>query len=65
MDVATTAEAMRRHPRVWQVEQGGDEAMFWYNPMQGVVRARVPVQRSKEMARELYTQVNNLGAELE
>jgi hypothetical protein len=50
---------------VWQVEQGGDEAMFWYNPMQGVVRARVPAQRSKEMARELYTQVNNLGAELE
>ncbi len=65
MDVATASEAMRRHPRVWQVEEGGDQAMFWYNPMQGVVRARVPAQRSKELTRELYAEVNNLGAELE
>lgn len=65
MDVASPAEAMRRHPRIWQVEEGGEEAMFWYNPMQGVVRARVPAQRSREQARELYTQVNGLGAELD
>jgi hypothetical protein len=59
LDLAKPGEITRRHPRVWQVEEGG-EAMFWYNPVQGVVRARVPRQQNDERARRLYAEVNGV-----
>jgi hypothetical protein len=33
-------------------------ASFWYNPYQGVVRARVPVQVNDDAALELYNRIN-------
>jgi hypothetical protein len=57
IDFAKPGEVTLRHPRVWQVEQGS-EAMFWFNPVQGVVRARVPRQASEDRARRLYAEVN-------
>lgn len=59
LDLAKPGEITRRHPWVWQVDDGG-EAMFWYNPVQGVVRARVPRQQSEERARRLYAEVNGV-----
>ncbi|MBM4105534.1 MAG: hypothetical protein FJ257_04465 [Phycisphaerae bacterium] len=59
MDLAKPGETLRRHPRAWEVEEG-DEAMFWYNPVQGVVRARVPRQATPEETRRLYAEVNGL-----
>lgn len=57
IDLARPGEITLRHPRVWQVGEG-NEAMFWYNPVQGIVRARVPRQASEERARRLYAEVN-------
>ncbi len=66
IDLAGPGEMMRSHPRVWQVDPAsGSEAMFWYNPVQGVVRARVPEQSTPEEARILYAQVNGLDRELD
>jgi hypothetical protein len=59
LDLAKPGEITRRHPLVWQVEDGG-EAMFWYNPVLGVVRARVPRQETEEGARRLYAEVNGV-----
>lgn len=59
IDFAKPGEITLRHPRVWQVGEG-TEAMFWYNPVQGVVRARVPRQASEDRSRRLYAEVNGV-----
>ena len=66
IEIATPEEAELRNPRVRQ-SVDGDIAEFWYNPAQGVVRARVPVTVSDEEATELYNRVNStrLGSILE
>ena len=38
--------------------RGGRGAMFWYNPVRGIVRARVPDQTTDESTLSLYEQVN-------
>ena len=43
--------------------RGGRGAMFWYNPMKGIVRARVPETASDEAARALYAEVNGTAWE--
>lgn len=61
MDVAAAEERMYLHPhRWWLAEDEGHEAMFWFNPRQGIVRARVPFEHSLERTRDLYIAVNGV-----
>lgn len=57
VEVASPDEAGLLHPRV-RMAVDESYAAFWYNPYQGVVRARVPVMVSDEQATELYNRVN-------
>lgn len=62
MDVAADDERMYLHPeRWWLAQDEGREAMFWFNPRQGVVRARVPFEHSLERTRALYIAVNGVA----
>ena len=58
VEVAGPREKERQHPRDLIA---GDEsvASFWYNPFNGVVRARVPHQVSDAQVLELYNTVND------
>ncbi|MBC7835588.1 MAG: hypothetical protein H7Y88_10890 [Phycisphaerales bacterium] len=60
MEVAADAQAGLQHPPV-RMAVHGDEAAFWYNPRQGVVRARVPSMVSDAQATETYNRVNGTG----
>jgi hypothetical protein len=57
VEVATEEEAGLLHPRQ-RMTIDRSSAGFWYNPYQGVVRARVPVQVNDGAATELYNSVN-------
>jgi hypothetical protein len=57
IETALPGEFDRLHPSD-PTFRGGRGAMFWYNPVRGVVRARVPVQTSDESSRALYATVN-------
>lgn len=57
MEIADLDQAGLRHPRVRQTLDD-QTAAFWYNPFQGVVRARVPVDVSDARATDLYNRVN-------
>ncbi|HVU64080.1 MAG TPA: hypothetical protein VHC70_08890 [Phycisphaerales bacterium] len=57
VEVATEDEAGLLHPRQRMTVEP-NTAAFWYNPYQGVVRARVPVQVNDEQATDLYNAVN-------
>lgn len=60
VEVAGTQQAEFMHP---PVRMAVDEhlAAFWYNPYQGVIRARVPVMVSDDKATELYNRVNSVS----
>lgn len=60
VEVASIDEKLHEEPRRITGDKG--EAGFWYNPYQGVVRARVPMQISIEATVEFYNSVN--GAKL-
>jgi hypothetical protein len=60
IEIATAAEADLRHPRV-RLAVDSSVAEFWYNPAQGVVRARVPVEVSDADATAMYNKVNGSG----
>ena len=62
MECALPFEFSRDHPRD-PTFQGGRGAMFWYNPVKGVVRARVPESASDDAARRLYAEVNGTAWE--
>lgn len=66
MEIATEQEAALRHPPV-RMMVNHTLAGLWYNPYQGVVRARVPIQVSDQAALTLYNRVNgtNLSSLLE
>ncbi len=57
IEMALEDEAALMHP-IDPTFSGGRGAMFWYNPIRGVVRARVPQQASDATSRELYRLVN-------
>lgn len=57
VEIAAADEIGLRHPRDPTVE-GGQHAMFWYNPALGVVRARVPRTLADSDALTLYNEVN-------
>jgi hypothetical protein len=57
IEIASADEAEYQHPPV-RMTVDDDTAAFWYNPYQGVVRARVPVMVSDEAATALYNRIN-------
>lgn len=57
VEVAGTQQADLIHPPV-RMAVDSTMAAFWYNPYQGIVRARVPVMVSDEEATRLYNRIN-------
>lgn len=57
VEVAGMSQAELTHPPV-RMTVDNSLASFWYNPYQGIVRARVPVMVSDEDATALYNRVN-------
>ncbi|HEX6873764.1 MAG TPA: hypothetical protein VF163_21905, partial [Micromonosporaceae bacterium] len=57
IEIALPSESHLKHPNV-RVVADRRTAGFWYNPYQGVLRARVPYEISDERALEMYNQVN-------
>lgn len=57
LEVAGPDERLLRHPRE---RLASDKALakFWYNPANGIVRARVAPHGSDQNALELYNQIN-------
>lgn len=60
VEVAGTQQADFMHPPV-RMAVDGSLAAFWYNPYQGVIRARVPVMVSDDKATEMYNKVNGVS----
>ncbi len=60
LEIASPEEADRLHPAVRQAVTDR-VAAFWYNPGQGVIRARVGVMVSDAAALEAYNRVNGSG----
>ncbi|MCC6320405.1 MAG: hypothetical protein IT438_03090 [Phycisphaerales bacterium] len=57
VEVAGTQQADFIHPPV-RMTIDRSLASFWYNPYQGIVRARVPVMVSDDEATTLYNRIN-------
>jgi len=57
VEVVTPEQADLLHPE-FRIATDSDQAMFWYNPYQGVVRARVPPVVNDRAALEMYNRVN-------
>lgn len=57
IELATPTEFDRNHPSD-PTFRGGRGAMFWYNPIRGIIRARVPDQTTDESTLALYEEVN-------
>lgn len=57
VEIAGAGERGREHPRI-KAATGPDTAGFWYNPSNGVVRARVPAGISDEQSLDLYNYIN-------
>jgi hypothetical protein len=57
VEVATPAEASLQDPPV-RLTVDPKVAAFWYNPYQGVVRARVPVSISDAKSLAMYNAIN-------
>ncbi len=57
VEVATADEAMLKDPMV-RMTISTTQASFWYNPYQGIIRARVPVAINDRKALELYNAIN-------
>lgn len=56
IDVDTRADRSIRNPTTIFATEG--DAQWWYNPANGVIRARVPGQPTIRATRELYERVN-------
>lgn len=57
IELAMPGELDRNHPND-PTFRGGRGAMFWYNPIRGIVRARVPDQTTDEATLSLYESLN-------
>jgi hypothetical protein len=57
VEVAAPDEASQMNPRV-RMAIKPELAAFWYNPYQGVVRARVPSAINDRKALDLYNRIN-------
>ena len=58
VEIASPEQKVLLHPQE-RVASNKGLAKFWYNPSQGVVRARVPVGMSDAASLELYNFVND------
>ncbi|MGQ0627321.1 MAG: hypothetical protein ACT4PL_04375 [Phycisphaerales bacterium] len=58
LEIAGESEAALQHPPV-RLAVSESLATFWYNPYQGIVRARVPVMVSDAQSTMLYNRVNS------
>jgi type II secretory pathway pseudopilin PulG len=58
VEVAGSEDAGRKHPATI-VASDKTIAAFWYNPANGVIRARVPVAIRDSQALEAYNEVND------
>jgi hypothetical protein len=57
VEIASEEEAGLLHPPV-RMTLDDQAAAFWYNPYQGVVRARVPVAMTDDAATAMYNAIN-------
>lgn len=57
VELAMPGELDRNHPSD-PTFRGGRGAMFWYNPVRGIIRARVPDQTTDEATFALYESIN-------
>ena len=60
VEIASAEEAGLQHPTE-RMTLDEKSAAFWYNPFQGVVRARVPVSMTDAEATTLYNTVNRVS----
>lgn len=60
VEVANMSEAGLTHPPV-RVTIDTTLAAFWYNPYQGIVRARVPAMVNDERTLQVYNRINGSG----
>jgi len=60
LEIATIDDAALEHPSV-RMSIRDNMAAFWYNPYQGIVRARVPVMINDEQSLAMYNRVNSCG----
>lgn len=60
VEIASEEEAGLLHPLV-RLTLDEHKAAFWYNPYQGVIRARVPVSMTDEQATAMYNAVNRVS----
>jgi len=58
MEIAPPADALLEHPRV-RIAIDRSTASFWYNPANGIVRARTPAGVSDKRTTEVYNFVNS------
>jgi hypothetical protein len=58
MEIAPPADAMLEHPRK-RIAIDRATASFWYNPANGIVRARTPAGVSDARTTEVYNRVNS------
>ncbi len=63
VEIAGRSQADLRDPPV-RVLLDESYAAFWYNPYQGLVRARVPANVSDERALQIYNEINGTGIEV-
>ncbi len=57
LEISASSQRDLRHPND-PIAMNGLQAVFWYNPHTGDVRARVPAQPTEEASFELYNKVN-------
>ncbi|MCA9277470.1 MAG: hypothetical protein H6815_01630 [Phycisphaeraceae bacterium] len=57
IEIASELEAYLEHP-LHRAATRAEHATFWYNPYNGVVRARVPMQTTDDQTLRLYNLVN-------
>lgn len=57
LEIAGESEARLLNPRI-RLAVDDSLAGFWYNPFQGIIRARVPVMLSDQESVNLYNRVN-------
>lgn len=58
MEIAPPADALLEHPRK-RIAIDHSTASFWYNPANGIVRARTPAGVSDKRTTEVYNLVNS------
>ena len=60
LEIAPPEDAHLTHPPI-RMTLSDDMAGFWYNPYQGVIRARVPVSVSDDAATVMYNTINQVS----